>query len=104
MSAQLTTIMGRTEIPRIGGKSPEGAVATAISAAIPPETESHFLFLSEGIVTMVVVGGGVGEKRLKVERREKKPEPMSMQLSRTGAIVYLRFPAVLCFTHFVHSV
>lgn len=63
MSVQLTTIMGRTEIPRIGGKSPEGAVATAISEAIPPETESRFLFLSEGIVTMVVVVVMVLEKR-----------------------------------------
>lgn len=62
MSAQLTTIMGGTEIPRIGGKSPEGAVVTAISEAIPPEMESRFLFLSEGIVTVVVVVV-VGRKR-----------------------------------------
>lgn len=64
-------------------------MATAISEAAPPETESRFLFLSEGIVTvMVMVVEGwrifVDKKRLKVERREKKLESMSMQLSRTG--------------------
>lgn len=43
-------------VPRIGGKSPEGAVVTAISGAGPLGVESRFLFLSEGMVTD---GGGV---------------------------------------------
>lgn len=80
VSAQLTIRMGKLkpDVPRIGGKSLEGALITAISA------ESRFLFLWEDIVVEVEVDVDVEVEEVQNGGCwRKKREPMSMQLSRT---------------------
>lgn len=75
VSVQLTIRMGKLkpDVPRIGGKSLEGVVITAISGTTPPGTESRFLFLWEDIVRVVEVEV---EVEFEVEKKEN-PCPCS---------------------------